>query len=135
MDRAEIRRFTGGAGDADAVVVGFDDRGNSSRKKRWPTYKAHRVPKPETLESQLDLAVEVLSPSTARADRQVKRRLYAELADEYWIVDLDGRVVERWRAGDERPEILADRLAWQPAADATPLELDLAEYFGEVLAP
>lgn len=45
---------------ADAVVVGFDDRGNSSRKKRWPTYKAHRVPKPETLESQLDLAVEVL---------------------------------------------------------------------------
>ena len=45
---------------ADAVVVGFDDRGNSSRKKQWPTYKAHRVPKPETLESQLDLAVVVL---------------------------------------------------------------------------
>lgn len=45
---------------ADAVVVGFDDRGNSVRKKRWPTYKAHREPKPETLESQLDLAVEVL---------------------------------------------------------------------------
>ena len=45
---------------ADAVVVGFDDRGNSSRKRRWPTYKAHRVPKPETLESQLDLAVDVL---------------------------------------------------------------------------
>ena len=45
---------------ADAVVVGFDDRGNSSRKKRWPTYKAHRVAKPETLESQLDLAVDVL---------------------------------------------------------------------------
>ena len=45
---------------ADAVVVGFDDRGNSSRKKRWPTYKAHRVPKPEILESQLDLAVVVL---------------------------------------------------------------------------
>lgn len=45
---------------ADAVVVGFDDRGNSTRKRRWPTYKAHRVPKPETLESQLDLAVDVL---------------------------------------------------------------------------
>jgi Uma2 family endonuclease len=80
------------------------------------------------------LAVEVLSPSTARADRQAKRRLYAELADEYWIVDLDGRVVERRRAADERPEILADRLAWQPAADVTPLELDLAVYFSEVLA-
>src|SRR3954449_2232812 len=45
---------------ADAVVVGFDDRGNSSRKRRWPTYKAHRAPKPESLERQLDLAVDVL---------------------------------------------------------------------------
>jgi len=45
---------------ADAVVVGFDDRGNSSRKRRWPTYKAQRAPKPESLERQLDLAVEVL---------------------------------------------------------------------------
>ncbi|HCB04978.1 MAG TPA: hypothetical protein DEQ43_12175, partial [Nocardioides bacterium] len=45
---------------ADVVVVGFDDRGNSSRKRRWPTYKAHRAPKPESLERQLDLAVDVL---------------------------------------------------------------------------
>jgi len=45
---------------ADLVVVGFDDRGNSSRKRRWPTYKAQRAPKPESLERQLDLAVEVL---------------------------------------------------------------------------
>ena len=45
---------------ADAVVVGFDDRGRSSRKERWPTYKAHRAPKPESLERQLDLAVQVL---------------------------------------------------------------------------
>ncbi len=45
---------------ADAVVVGFDDRGNSSRKRRWPIYKAQRAPKPESLERQLDLAVEVL---------------------------------------------------------------------------
>jgi 5'-3' exonuclease len=45
---------------ADVVVVGFDDRGRSSRKERWPTYKAHRAPKPESLERQLDLAVQVL---------------------------------------------------------------------------
>jgi 5'-3' exonuclease len=45
---------------ADVVVVGFDDRGNSSRKRRWPHYKAQRAPKPESLERQLDLAVEVL---------------------------------------------------------------------------
>jgi DNA polymerase-1 len=45
---------------ADFVVVGFDDRGRSSRKERWPTYKAQRAPKPESLERQLDLAVQVL---------------------------------------------------------------------------
>ena len=45
---------------ADAVVVGFDDRAASARRERWPTYKAHRDPKPETLEEQLDTAIEVL---------------------------------------------------------------------------
>ena len=45
---------------ADAVVVGFDDRAASVRRERWPTYKAHRDPKPATLEEQLDAAVSVL---------------------------------------------------------------------------
>lgn len=45
---------------ADVVVVGFDDRGNSARKRRWPHYKAQRPPKPESLTRQLDLAVSVL---------------------------------------------------------------------------
>jgi DNA polymerase-1 len=45
---------------ADAVVVGFDDRAASVRKDRWPTYKAHRSPKPATLEHQLGAAIEVL---------------------------------------------------------------------------
>src|ERR1041384_6197759 len=42
------------------------------------------------------LAVEVLSPSTARADRVKKRGVYRdEGVAEYWIVDLDARVLER----------------------------------------
>jgi 5'-3' exonuclease len=45
---------------ADALVVGFDDRAWSVRRERWPSYKAHRVPKPATLEQQLDAAVQVL---------------------------------------------------------------------------
>lgn len=81
------------------------------------------------------LAVEVLSPSTARADRQVKRRLYQEeRVGEYWIVDLDARVVERWRPGDERPEIVTGTLSWRLDPAGAPFELDLPTFFGEVLA-
>jgi Uma2 family endonuclease len=67
------------------------------------------------------LAVEVLSPSTARADRQVKRRLYQEIADQYWIVDLDARLVERWQPADTRPDIVTATLSWSPAMDAAPI--------------
>ncbi len=45
---------------ADAVVVGFDDPQESVRRDRWPSYKAQRLPKPRTLEDQLDAAVQVL---------------------------------------------------------------------------
>lgn len=80
------------------------------------------------------LAVEVLSPSTARADRQVKRRLYQEEpVGEYWIVDLDARVIERWRRGDQRPEVLSEHLVWQPGGSAAPLEVDLPAFFRDVL--
>jgi Uma2 family endonuclease len=76
--------------------------------------------------------VEILSPSSARADRIVKLRRYQRAnVPEYWIVDLDGRVIERWRQGQERPEILSDRLAWTPA-EGVSVQLDIASYFDEV---
>lgn len=82
----------------------------------------------------LVLAVETLSPSTARADRQVKSKIYMdEDVGEYWIVDLDGRVVERWRKTESRPEILAESLGWRPRADVEPLLIDLPAYFAEIL--
>jgi Uma2 family endonuclease len=81
------------------------------------------------------LAIEILSPSTARADRHVKRRLYQrERVPEYWIIDVDACLLERWRADDERPEILADRVDWRPDPRHPPLVIDLAKYFREVLA-
>jgi Uma2 family endonuclease len=80
------------------------------------------------------LAIEILSPSTARADRQVKRRLYQrERVPEYWIIDLDARLLERWRPEDERPEILGERIEWQPDSGAPPLAIDLAGYFREIV--
>jgi hypothetical protein len=69
---------------------------------------------------------------TARADHLIKRPRYQRAGIEFWIVDLDARLVERWRPGDERPEILADRLEWLPEADTDPLVLDLGELFREV---
>lgn len=80
------------------------------------------------------LAVEILSPSSARADRTVKRRLYQRVGvAEYWIVDLDARLVERWRPADDRPELLAEMLAWRPEGSTEPLTLDLPRFFADVL--
>lgn len=79
---------------------------------------------------RLRLAVEVLSPSTARVDRVRKRAIYLdEGVPEYWIVDPDARCVERWRSGEARPEELDERLVWAPDPEVEPLEIELAALF------
>ena len=79
---------------------------------------------------RLLLVVEVLSPSTARLDRHLKRRLYQRYGvEEYWIVDLDARVVERWLQHEERPEIVTEELRWHPAAAVQPFVLSLPGFF------
>jgi Uma2 family endonuclease len=84
--------------------------------------------------TRLLLAVNVLSPSTARGDRTVKRTfLQREGVPEYWIVDHDARLVERWRPEDERPEIVTGTLTWQPVAAIEPLVIALPELFTEAL--
>ena len=83
--------------------------------------------------TELVLVIEVLSPATARYDRQLKRRRYQRArVPEYWIVDVDSRLIERWRPDDERPEILEDRLTWEPTSDTEPLDLDLTALFAEL---
>jgi Uma2 family endonuclease len=96
----------------------------AGRPKRWSDIRS------------LLLASEILSPSTARADRTVKRRRYQRAGvPEYWIFDLDARLVERWRPGDERPEVLSDRITWQPEAGIAALEINLPAFFARVLGP
>jgi hypothetical protein len=46
-------------------------------------------------------------------------------------VDLDARLIERWRPDDTHPEIATDQLLWEPAPGA-PLELDLAAFFAQI---
>ena len=52
---------------------------------------------------------------------------------EFWIIDLDSRVVERWRPADDRPEVLIDRLQWTPAGAAVGLDIDLRSLFAGLL--
>lgn len=83
--------------------------------------------------TRLLLAVEVLSPSTARYDRLAKRRYYARNGvPEYWIVDVDTRLVER-SGPDGRVEVLGDRLQWHPEGADEPFVLDLPAFFHDAL--
>ena len=78
------------------------------------------------------LAVEVLSPGSARTDRRDKRRLYQrQRVAEYWVVDADAAIVERWRPGDERPEVLTEQIVWRPDDGAEPLTIEISEIVDE----
>ena len=77
------------------------------------------------------VAIEVLSPGTASRDRGAKRRIYQRAGvGEYWIVDLDARLIERWTPSDIRPEILDEWLIWAPEGEPPVLSLELASLFG-----
>ncbi len=76
------------------------------------------------------LVIEALSPSTARYDRGLKRRFYQRAGvPEYWIVDIEGGVVERWRPADDRPEVLDRELSWTPREGVAPLIIDVGALF------
>ena len=78
------------------------------------------------------LAIEVVSPSSGRHDRVRKRPKYQQHTQEYWIIDPDARLFERWRAGDERPEICVDAFAWEPPDAVTAFTLDIERFFADV---
>jgi len=46
---------------------------------------------------------------------------------------LDARLMERWRPEDKRPEILSDRMLWQPHLAVEPLAIELGTFFSEAL--
>jgi Uma2 family endonuclease len=87
----------------------------------WTTYRT------------LLLAVEVLSPSSERGDRVVKRRLYQDRSvGTYWIVDADRRVIEVWHPEDEVPELVTDVLRWRVTPEAPELAISLPEVWAAV---
>ena len=79
---------------------------------------------------ELLLAVEILSPGSARHDRLRKRPRYQEQGvAQLWLVDVESELVERWTPGDERPEIVTATLAWRPEGAAEALTIHLPELF------
>ncbi|MGH7645009.1 MAG: Uma2 family endonuclease [Gemmatimonadales bacterium] len=136
---AWLRGYLDGLGLADAVLfspadISWDDEtlvqpdvfvvASGEIDLEWPGIKT------------LVLAVEVLSPSSARADRVIKRRLYQERrVATYWVVDIEGGLVEIWHPGDERPEIITEVLRWRAESGAPELAIDLAELFREPRRP
>lgn len=81
---------------------------------------------------RLLLAVEVLSPSTARNDRYKKRQAYQEEhVPEFWIVDSAARLVERWRPEDSAPDVCVADMEWHPLSTHAPLTIDLQSLFRE----
>lgn len=82
---------------------------------------------------RLLLAIEVMSPGSARFDRVTKRPAYQRnRVPEYWIVDPDAEMIERWCPDDERPEQLSKLLEWHPDGAAAGFALDLVDFFASV---
>jgi Uma2 family endonuclease len=82
---------------------------------------------------RLLLVAEVLSQSSARADRFPKRLEYQRQGIPlYWIVDGDAMQVELWTPDTEAPRNERDRLDWHPAGAQTPFSLSLADLFRPV---
>ncbi len=70
---------------------------------------------------RLLLVAEVLSPSTARADRFTKRVHYQRTGvPVYWIVDGDAREVAVWTPMATEPVIEREALTWSPPGASTP---------------
>ena len=82
---------------------------------------------------RLLLAVEILSPSTRRRDRVVKRELYLPNGvAEYWIVDSSTQSIDVCTLRDAMPVSVSDMLSWQPRAERNELMIDVAAVFREV---
>lgn len=92
-------------------------------------------PRADVPVTKASLIVEVLSPGSIRHDRLTKRYHYLRgTVRDYWIVDLDGEVIERWLQGDDRPTIVDQRIEWRPSGstEGEALVIDVAAFFRSV---
>jgi Uma2 family endonuclease len=83
------------------------------------------------IEGPVDLAVEVLSSSSIRTDREIKRKLYAAVGvPEYWIVDPMMRTIDVHALVDGDLQVVASYGPGERLESATfDLELDVDAVF------
>jgi Uma2 family endonuclease len=78
----------------------------------------------------LHLAVEILSLSSARTDRGLKRRLYQDQCiPTYWVVDAEQRQVEVWTPDATMPVVHRDELRWRHPNLDSDCVIDLPRLF------
>jgi Uma2 family endonuclease len=81
----------------------------------------------------LYLAVEIVSPSSARTDRFTKRRLYQERGvPVYWVVDIDRRQVEVWTPDAMFPVTERHQLSWRHPDLGSDCVVDVMKLFAPI---
>ena len=123
MSPADLELIPGEITQPDVFVVPYTVLPEGDTRPAW------------SMITSLRLAVETISPSSARTDRVDKRDHYLSAdVDEYWVVDVESRMIERWHRDRETPTPERDRLVWHPVPARTALEIDLPLFFTNVFS-
>lgn len=96
--------------------------------------RRHHVKPDEPIRVPPDLAIEVISPSTAGSDRGKKMQMYARYGvNEYWIVDPRAQCVEVYRLAGDDFVLVQTASADDHVRSATlaGLEIPASELFGD----
>lgn len=118
---ADIRLIPESIFQPDVFVVPPPTGPRGDRKPQWSDVKG------------LVLAVEIISPSSVRTDRIQKREQYMKAGvPDYWVVDLDGRVVEQWSPQRSTPKFSREAMEWHPSGATTPLTIELVPLFQKI---
>lgn len=92
-----------------------------------------RVPRATDPVTRLLLAVEVLSPSSARHDRITKRRFCQRNGvPDYWVVDGEAEVFEIWHPSNDRAALVDEQFTWHPDEEVGSFTLDVRGFFAGV---
>jgi len=99
----QLARITGGKAYVAPLEVYFDEDNVPQPDVMWVSPTRLSVVGPKRLDAPPDLIVEVLSPGTARTDKETKFRLYEKYqVREYWIVDPVHQLVDVWTLVDKK---------------------------------